>query len=576
MKDRNGIQSNNLPKPIDFSKNEEVSNEDIQRRYEEYSRERSGDYETQKIPDNSFIEKQFDLGNNKDLSEKYNENIKNSNNIKTEAIKSFIPASQINPNINLNITPKNQEPKEFKYASDLDDKINFPEVSPDLNMEPDDYDINQLLNPIEEDKKLENLISDENNDNQFRIETKNDKNDLDDVIPSSIIENSKALSLENIPKQQINVDLTEITELIKKQQDGLENTNEKINSLVNVIEKQDIDKFYQTIIDIPNLIKMQQNNNYTIKKHSLIISSRDRELSNSEFNKYNFKVNFGGSLNDTSVRDNFNTNNNSKNDSQLKNNTETIKKYTPSVSNNLAVSNILRNVVSLKITRVIIPRPRDHVYFPEPYYFIAIDEFESNIITTKQFNEKILCKIHFDKELVFGGIGDTSIPNIAEDGNVNANAGDDNGRKYLYYKNEDDEKINFYHSPLAKLNNLTIKILDSRGRSLSDTWKDVDFISNVERTGDGTNTPFSFGVNENFINNSFLKDEIRILNNDTNFNESRINGVNTSTNKIILPDDIGENNNNNTLINLTNQIEYVFEIHTKEHDIDANFKSEIL
>ena len=44
----------------------------------------------------------------------------------------------------------------------------------------------------------------------------------------------------------------------------------------------------------------------------------------------------------------------------------------------------------------------------------------------------------------------------------------------MYYKNDDGDETTFYSSPLASLENLTIKILDSRGRSLKNNYNDSD------------------------------------------------------------------------------------------------------
>ena len=78
------------------------------------------------------------------------------------------------------------------------------------------------------------------------------------------------------------------------------------------------------------------------------------------------------------------------------------------------------------------------------------------------------------------------------------NPEDDNGRKYLYYKNDDCDKKVFYNAPLASLNRLSIQILDSRGRNLKDVWGDVDTTTNAT----------SGVINTAFYNNTFIKDEL--------------------------------------------------------------------
>ena len=85
---------------------------------------------------------------------------------------------------------------------------------------------------------------------------------------------------------------------------------------------------------------------------------------------------------------------------------ETVKQSAPVVFkstglDNPSVSQVLKNVISIKLRRVIIPKPREDYNFPEPYFFVAVDQINSNIISNKNFNEKIFCKIHFDKQLVY-------------------------------------------------------------------------------------------------------------------------------------------------------------------------------
>ena len=240
-----------------------------------------------------------------------------------------------------------------------------------------------------------------------------------------------------------------------------------------------------------------------------------------------------------------------------------------------------------KLNRVIIPRPRDSIYFPEPYYFVAIDEFESNIMTSKNLSERIFCKVHFDKEVVFGGIGNSAVNNDESTGttSTSSRAKDDNGRKFLYYKNDDGNCCKkFYNSPLARLDNLTIKLLDSSGRVLSDTWSDVDYKDDCTRTSSGSD--YIYNVSDSFLNNSFLKDEIHVLGNykntdgslssPNNIGESRITQIDMTNKNIYLKTDLGENSGDNALINLTNQIEYIFEVETKEHDLEAKINADLI
>ena len=193
------------------------------------------------------------------------------------------------------------------------------------------------------------------------------------------------------------------------------------------MEKQDLSKFYDTIINIPALITKQKNEEFSLRRHNLVVSSRDRNLTNYNFNKYNFKVDFGVEGDTTIIERN--KDHTSSNPNAV---TDTAVKYTSSNINNPNLLRVLKNIVEIKISRVIIPRPRDEVFYPDPYYFVSIEEFDSNVLTTKKFNDKIFCKVHFDKELVFGGMHNSAVSENDE-GAANGSS-NDNGRKYLYLK----------------------------------------------------------------------------------------------------------------------------------------------
>ena len=134
-----------------------------------------------------------------------------------------------------------------------------------------------------------------------------------------------------------------------------------------------------------------------------------------------------------------------KNTGKLQNTEET---FISSGLNNPTVQQVLKNVISIKLKRVIIPKPRLDNYYPEPYYFVCVDEFKSNIISTKTFNENIFCKIHFDKELSFGN----------------------DNRTYMYYKNDDDDYTMFYPSQVVV--EITLKLLSSVGKSAAESFNE--------------------------------------------------------------------------------------------------------
>jgi hypothetical protein len=214
---------------------------------------------------------------------------------------------------------------------------------------------------------------------------------------------------------------------------------------------------------------------------------------------------------------------------------------------NPTVQQVLKNVVSIKLKRVIIPKPRDEFYVPEPYFFLSVDEFGSNIISTKTFTDKIFCKIHFDKEFGFS-----------------------NGRKYLYYKNDDDDFTMFYSSPLAKLDRLTLKLLDSDGDNAKSSFNDSD----ISLVSDYT-SPNST-ITKEFYANTFVRDRIY---NITESKKTKVKSTNHDDNS--TPDSGDDTYTIETelasekdthLVNLSNQLEYVFEIKTQEYDPNSELR----
>ena len=89
-----------------------------------------------------------------------------------------------------------------------------------------------------------------------------------------------------------NIGLEIIKKSIENQNTALMDSNLKIDKSVQLMQNDNVDKFYKTVIDIPKLLNRQLTEKFRYRKHSLI-SSQDRDLSNEEFDKYNFKVVFG-------------------------------------------------------------------------------------------------------------------------------------------------------------------------------------------------------------------------------------------------------------------------------------------
>ena len=532
-----------MPEPINFKDNKSnPTSKDIQNRYNQIAKDRETDYETTET--NTFIHPSIKVN-------------PSNNNISDSTVNQFNATPQMNSsvyseptyndsdNMGMTFLDKKEDTKkdttnflESQFGNNItgagsNDKDTSLEMDGD-NIE--DYDdiikLMNMPNPINENGIIGDLNVDKNIEEQFtnKINPKNETNEqkiinLENIFPSNITNNSNERSMEktltkehinkNVNKEIINkevnmldrgtfgdnTELVIITNAISKQQENLQKTNDTLNRLIATMEKQDISKFYETMISIPDLMKRQMNERYKYKRYSLVVSSRDRDLNNWDFNKYDFRVVFGSSGGTTYDQKIVNYNGTSGciedgvgdcspgvasskvSPNQL---SYESRAFVNAAAQNPTVDNVLRNIVSIKLQRVVLPRPRDEVYYPDPYYFVCIDEFDSNVITSKHFNEKIFSKVVYDREVLFGGIGNSAVTTLGEsdttvsqettgglDGNIRYRKSDD-GRKYIYLLNEDgDEKV-FYPAPLAKLENMTIKLVDSRGKCLSESWCDTD------------------------------------------------------------------------------------------------------
>ena len=122
----------------------------------------------------------------------------------------------------------------------------------------------------------------------------------------------------------------------------------------------------------------------------------------------------------------------------------------------------------------------------------------------------------------------------------------------------------FYSSPLGKLDRLTLKLLDSNGQSVKELYNDIDFINT-----DGLGT-----TSDQFYNSTFPGD--RIL--QDNSNKYIVHSIDNIT-KIVQTKPIHTNNvaapGNKFLVNLSNQIEYVFEVKTTEPDSTSEIRPTI-
>lgn len=407
------------------------------------------------------------------------------------------------------------------------------------DMSPDNIDYNQILN------EMSNVtdVSSQFNNNVQNINQVNTQS-VSEIYPKTLIDNSSSIkdnskvSNNAIPDHELQV----IKSSLESQTNNIHNTSNKIDSVIKLMEANDISKFYTTIMDIPKLISEQKEKPITLRTHNLIVSSKDRDLSNTEFDKYKFRIVFGAEGTETQTTQVVDREDNNAPESGIKQQT-----FTSTGMRNPTVQQVLKNVVSIKLKRVIIPKPRDEFYVPEPYFFLSVDEFGSNIISTKTFTDKIFCKIHFDKEFGFS-----------------------NGRKYLYYKNDDDDFTMFYSSPLAKLDRLTLKLLDSDGDNAKASFNDSD-ITQVSDYSSPNST-----ITKEFYANTFTRDRIY---NITEGKKTKVKSTNhddggnsdptddTYTIETELPAE-----NDNQLVNLSNQLEYVFEIKTQEFDPNSEIR----
>jgi hypothetical protein len=595
---------NNMPQTVNFKEPNTVSNNDIQNKYNALNQNRQNDYDNiantssssntsqnntnsqnglnhpsinSSLPNqpNSMLTQQSYMnspsGNDvQDLLKQQQELQNKINNLQKQS-----NISQVNQNINQPNTTQFNQPnttqfnpptqKNIQYLSEdnkplnnilenqftsLVDESEDDAIHPSLeinnipndtsDMSPDNnIDYNQILN------EMSNVtdMSSQFNNNVQNINQLNSQS-VSDIYPTKLIDNSSSmkdtstLSNNAIPDHELQV----IKSSIELQTNNINNTSNKIDSVIKLMEANDISKFYNTIMDIPKLITEQKEKPLTLRTHNLIVSSKDRDLSNTEFDKYKFRIVFGAEGTETQTTQVIDRDDNNAPASGIKEQT-----FTSTGMRNPTVQQVLKNVVSIKLKRVIIPKPRDEFYVPEPYFFLSVDEFGSNIISTKTFTDKIFCKIHFDKEFGFS-----------------------NGRKYLYYKNDDDDFTMFYSSPLAKLDRLTLKLLDSDGDNAKSSFNDSD-ISLVSDYSSPNST-----ITKEFYANTFVRDRIY---NITESKKTKVKSTNHDDNS--TPDSGDDTYTIETelasekdthLVNLSNQLEYVFEIKTQEYDPNSELR----
>lgn len=566
-----------MPAPINFKDNLNASNNDIKNKYSELSSQRQSDYEsiakssshnqqnvvqnTQDFMQNTLPQQnllsnpssaqiQHLMAQQKEIQEKLNQFQKQDNNVNfsynhpsqismsdSNQKKLFMESTQVNFNPTTQQNPQFNSENNDKLNNILNNQFTSLTEENDSSISGNDMEPDQNIN-------YNDLIQDINGSTSTVNDQFNTITDVSDKqFPTKPFSDETQDDSIKLVTETPNLELDVIKDSINKQSTAINNTNNNIDKLLQLYQENDISKYYETILDIPRLIKEQNTKSLTIKTHNLIVSSRDRNLSNNDFDKYNFRIVFGAESSQTVSQIENNT------DNSINNDMESAKQSAPVVFkssglDNPSVSQVLKNVISIKLRRVIIPKPREEFNFPEPYFFVAVDEFNSNIISTKNFNEKIFCKIHFDKQLVY-------------------NEGTEEGRTYLYYKNDDDDFTIFYSSPLAKLDRLTLKLLDSEGNNVKDSaMKDTDIDTPTIQNS-------KYIINEKMYANTYKKDKLCVIKTDAQnkVRVTNINVINDGDNKSYeLETDTNNPENGDKIINLTNQIEYVFEIKTQEYD----------
>ena len=128
----------------------------------------------------------------------------------------------------------------------------------------------------------------------------------------------------------------------------------------------------------------------------------------------------------------------------------------------------------------------------------------------------------------------------------------------------------FYSSPLAKLDRLTLKLLDSDGDNAKASFNDSD-ITQVSNYSSPNST-----ITKEFYANTFTRDRIY---NITEGKKTKVKSTNHDDGGNSDPADDSytietelPSENDNQIVNLSNQLEYVFEIKTQEFDPNSEIR----
>tara|TARA_B110000208_G_scaffold192063_1_gene262449 strand:- start:15136 stop:17226 length:2091 start_codon:yes stop_codon:yes gene_type:complete len=564
----------------------EIKKEDVNKRYEELLNNRSyvkkppqaidftnsadfastitQDTASRAINYDTFLkERNTELTNFNDITESINEDIRKKNKgiISDNYTKPIINTSQVNPNATISDNSLNHE---INTSSMIEDTItNYDSLLLDMNnfssiTDSSDTDMSNQFNvPVlhknyTNEHKTENIkefFPDklyETNSGQNNKNSKEDNNEHDAMIIDTVVE--QTINLDNkidiYPKPSNTGDNMDkvLRNTLEKTLVQTVNKNEEIAK--TVLELSRIMQSLPALLnDIPNKFNTLLNTKkkLEIKEYKLIINSGDREFSDTNFNKYNFSINFGGNLNDTIERGILN---NGSNGQPIVH--EDVV-YKSANTGNPYIQRVLKNIQSIKLDKVIIPKPNDDIYLADPYYYVSIEELDSNVLPSKRFGDKIFSKVTFDKYISFGGMSHSNKIGVA----------DDDDRKFLYYKNDTHDN-QIYNPPKAVINKLTIKLLNPRGEVMSNIWLDSDLgtINSI----DGNSL---YSIDDAFANNAFRNDQIQVMNtnkflkvSDLDFATKRIKLSDIETSAVYVE------GNSKKIINLSNQIQYFFTVTT--------------
>jgi len=369
-------------------------------------------------------------------------------------------------------------------------------------------------------------------------------------VPGGVLSSMPIEDNKEVVDMEKTVNKTEIYEPV-----GSSQVNKSDMVLMNdtIMKTRDMmDKMFSTILNLEKVMSRQATQPLTIRTYNLIISSGDRAVNQPLFNKYNFRVEFspGGDMSAT----NYDLRNPGEGNSNFDRTSTT---FTSVGARNPYLQRIFKNISSIKLQRMILPKPVSDNFYSEPYLLLAIDEINSNIYTTKTINKNLFAKMHYDKENTFGSSGAY--------------------RSYLHYLNNDDDYQIFYPTPLAKLDRLTLNLLSSDGNQLGDIYRDSD-IGRIS----GWN-----GVSILTLNASSDVDNLYVIGDRITFTEfpsytGRISSINSGANNIILdvtnfPIPSGFNlTSNGYVINITNQIQYIFQVKVEEPDALTPLRGDLI